>query len=102
MSVADAAERLQYTATELLGDLDYKEPLFANGVRCHGGFDADGNYRSPRTRFRNPAVGAWQARLRREGNSLIELPDGRVSSGVVVPQRSAGGHCGCNWKWVGR
>jgi hypothetical protein len=31
-------------------------------VPCHGGFDADGNYVSPRTRFRAPAIEAWEAK----------------------------------------
>ena len=45
---------LSYSDDQLLSDADYSEPLIANGVRCHGGFDADGRYRSPRTRFRAP------------------------------------------------
>ena len=41
----------------------YDEPLFAGGVRCHGGFAA-GRYVSPRTLDRAPAIEAWQSRLR--------------------------------------
>ena len=58
-----------FTEQELLLDPDYAEPLVANGVRCHGGFDADGTYLSPRTRFRAPAIEAlkrhdlWRYRL---------------------------------------
>ncbi len=43
-------------------------------MRCHGGFDQDGAYRSPRVRHRGPAIAAWQARLAREGAELIEVP----------------------------
>ena len=43
-------------------------------MRCHGGFDPDGAYRSPRVRHRGPAIRAWQARLAREGAELIEVP----------------------------
>jgi hypothetical protein len=43
-------------------------------VRCHGGFDAAGRYRSPRTLHRGPAIAAWQARLEREGAPLVEIP----------------------------
>jgi hypothetical protein len=43
-------------------------------VRCHGGFDQDGGYRSPRVRHRGPAIRAWQARLAREGADLLEVP----------------------------
>jgi hypothetical protein len=73
-----SAGRLTYTAAELLSDDAYREPLIANGVRCHGGFDGDGAYRSPRTLHRNPAVGAWQERLRGEGRALIEIPDALI------------------------
>ncbi len=43
-------------------------------MRCHGGFDQDGVYRSPRIRHRGPAILAWQARLAREGADLLEVP----------------------------
>ena len=55
--------RVQYSEEELLGDGTYATPLIAGGVLCHGGFDADGRYHSPRTLHRNPAVLAWQRRL---------------------------------------
>ncbi len=53
-------DQTTFTHTELLASHDYAEPLIANGVRCHGGFDADGHYISPRTRFRWSAIHAWQ------------------------------------------
>ena len=50
---AGAADRpLIYTEEELLAGGDYEAPLLAGGVRCHGGFLADGRYRSPRTLHR--------------------------------------------------
>jgi hypothetical protein len=64
---------LEYTPDELLDSGPYAEPLIAGGVRCHGGFEADGRYRSPRTLHRAPAVSAWQARLAREGNPLLAI-----------------------------
>ena len=57
----------------LLESGPYAEPLVANGVRCHGGFDAEGRYRSPRTLHRAPAIAAWQARLACEGAPLLEV-----------------------------
>lgn len=69
-----ASDRLVYTREELLDSGPYAAPLIAGGVRCHGGFEADGHYRSPRTIHRAPAIDAWQARLRREGHELIEIP----------------------------
>jgi len=70
---AVAPGRLTFSEAELLDSGAYDAPLIAGGVRCHGGFDANGSYRSPRTLHRGPAVGAWQARLAREGHALIEL-----------------------------
>ena len=44
-------------------------------MRCHGGFDADGHYHSPRTRFRTPAIDAWQRHHReRCGTDLLDVP----------------------------
>jgi hypothetical protein len=70
--------RLEYSEDELLGDGRYAAPLIAGGVLCHGGFDADGCYRSPRTLHRNPAVLAWQKQLLNAGHTLIDIPDSLV------------------------
>ncbi len=67
-------ERLVYSEQELLASGGYAEPLIANGVRCHGGFDDDGRYRSPRAAHRRPAIVAWQSRLLRDGAELVEIP----------------------------
>jgi hypothetical protein len=67
-------EKLRYSEAELLDSGRYEAPLIASGVRCHGGFDATGAYRSPRTLHRGPAIAAWQARLAREGHALVEVP----------------------------
>jgi hypothetical protein len=53
-------EQLEFSTEELLMDTPVTEPLIAGGVRCHGGFDAQGAYVSPRTAFRAPAIEAWQ------------------------------------------
>ena len=37
--------QVEFTEDELLSDLAVSEPLLAGGVRCHGGFDADGHLR---------------------------------------------------------
>jgi hypothetical protein len=52
--------QLHWTASELLTTDDLAEPVIAGGVRCHGGFDAEGAYVSPRTKHRAPAIEAWQ------------------------------------------
>jgi len=68
--------RLTFSTDELLANVPTKEPLIVNGVRCHGGFDVDGTYRSPRTLWRNPAVKAWQEQhLAASGLPLVEIPD---------------------------
>jgi len=73
--------RLDYDATELLDSGHYEAPLVAGGVRCHGGFDAMGAYRSPRTVQRAPAIEAWQERLRRDGHELL-----RIDRALLPPQ----------------
>ena len=52
--------QVEFTEDELLADHAIAEPLIANGVRCHGGFDEDGAYVSPRTANRWPAIRAWE------------------------------------------
>ena len=72
MTVTDQVE---FTEQELLADAPVTEPLIAGGVRCHGGFDDDGRYISPRTRFRVPAVSAWRAHHTAVfGTAVIDVP----------------------------
>lgn len=74
IAVQPTPDRLVYTRDELLDSGSYEAPLIAGDVRCHGGFEADGRYRSPRTIHRGPALRAWQARLARDRQTLIEIP----------------------------
>ena len=70
-----AGAQLTWTERELLADHDIAEPLVAGGVRCHGGFDADGAYVSPRTRNRVPAIAAWQESHREQfGTEILDAP----------------------------
>jgi hypothetical protein len=65
----------EWTAGELLETDAVVEPLFADGVRCHGGFDAEGGYVSPRTKNRIPAIQAWQHQHREDfGTPLLDIP----------------------------
>jgi hypothetical protein len=67
--------QLEWSEGELLATHDLAEPLVAAGVRCHGGFDADGRYRSPRTRHRADAIDAWQQHHREQwGTELLDTP----------------------------
>lgn len=87
--IAEAAHQeigqTEFTEAELLADHPIAEPLFAPAlgvgapgvkrVRCHGGFDEDGNYVSPRTLHRVPAVEAWQAKHTWDfGTQTIDMP----------------------------
>jgi hypothetical protein len=67
--------QVEFTADELLADAPVSEPLIAGGVRCHGGFDEDGRYVSPRTRFRVPAIESWRARhTELFGKPTVDVP----------------------------
>ncbi len=69
------ADQNRFSADQILQSDGYAEPLIANGVRCHGGFDGDGRYVSPRVLHRGPAIVAWQSQLARDGHELIEISD---------------------------
>lgn len=64
-----------FSEVELLADHATIEPIFAGGVKCHGGIAADGTYVSPRTKYRVPAIEAWQDKHRAEfGTDIIDIP----------------------------
>ncbi|HLK45504.1 MAG TPA: hypothetical protein VKT18_05925, partial [Acidimicrobiales bacterium] len=70
-----ATAQLEFTEDELLGDVPITEPLLAGGLRCHGGFDEDGAYVSPRTLHRRPAIDAWAESHRATfGTELLDVP----------------------------
>lgn len=83
-----STDQTAFTPDELLASHAYAEPLIAGGVRCHGGFDADGNYISPRTKYRWPAIRAWQAQHRAQfGTDLLDVPlDAFAEHYPSVPQ----------------
>ena len=64
--------KLSYTRDEIMADHDYACPQIEAGYRLHGGFDAQGNYVSPRTLNRWPAVEAWQQELKSRGETIID------------------------------
>ncbi len=69
------AHTLEYAADDLLATHPVAEPLIAGGVRCHGGFLADGTYVSPRTAVRGPAIAAWQEEHRKTfGTEILHAP----------------------------
>lgn len=69
-----ATAQVEYTYDELLESHPIAEPLFAGGVRCHGGFDESGSYVSPRTKNRWPAIRAWQEQREAQfGTPLLDI-----------------------------
>jgi hypothetical protein len=67
--------QLEYSPRELLETARVAEPLVVGETRCHGGFDEEGRYVSPRTRFRMPAIHAWQQHHRDQfGSDLLDVP----------------------------
>jgi hypothetical protein len=68
-------EQTEFTEAEMLAGHAIAEPLVLGGVRCHGGFDENGEYVSPRTLNRIPAIKAWQAQhVEQFGTELLGLP----------------------------
>jgi hypothetical protein len=75
VSIDGTNDQVTFEGEELLASHAYAEPLVAGGVRCHGGFDENGDYRSPRTATRVPAIAAWQAKHRKDfGTEPLHLP----------------------------
>jgi hypothetical protein len=67
--------KLEWSEAELLATDDVAAPLIAGGVRCHGGYTADGAYVSPRTKYRIPAIESWQQSHREQfGREILSAP----------------------------
>jgi hypothetical protein len=67
--------QLEWAEDDLLATDAISEPLIVGDVRCHGGFDDGGAYHSPRTRYRVPAIDAWQRNHAVAfGTELIDVP----------------------------
>ena len=73
--------QLSYSREELTADHDYARPQEEAGYRLHGGFDAQGQYISPRTLHRWPAVKAWGDTLKSRGWPLIDADVTLMSRG---------------------
>jgi hypothetical protein len=73
--------RLNYTTDEILADHPYAKPHEEAGYRLHGGFDAEGNYVSPRTLHRWPAIRAWEEALKARGGNLVDSSQALMARG---------------------
>lgn len=71
-------DQLTFSSEELLANHQYAEPLVIpelNDALFHGGLDESGEYVSPRTANRWPAIKAWRAKHEAEtGMPLISCP----------------------------
>jgi len=66
--------QVDWSKHELLESEPVAEPLIAGGIRCHGGFDEQGTYVSPRTKNRWPAIRAWQQQRQEQfGTPLLDI-----------------------------
>ena len=67
--------QLEWTEEELLATHKVVEPLVAGGTKCHGGFDEDGTYVSPRTANRFTTIDNWEKnRIETFGTPIMEIP----------------------------
>jgi len=76
--------QLKFTEDELMREHDYAQPQVVAGHRLHGGFDAAGQYVSPRTALRGGAVDNWTAALRQRGGELFEA-NASLLAGARMP-----------------
>ncbi|HWA31091.1 MAG TPA: hypothetical protein VG867_08330 [Rhizomicrobium sp.] len=73
--------KLTYTTDEILADHPYAKPHMEAGYRLHGGFDAKGNYISPRTLNRWPAINAWSDALKSRGHQIVDTSQQLMTRG---------------------
>ncbi len=76
--------RTVYTEAELMAECDYATLQVVGEYRLHGGFDADGRYLPPRSRFRPEAIEAWTRALRERGGDLLPA-DSSLLAGSRYP-----------------
>jgi hypothetical protein len=82
--------RVSYSKAEILADHPYAKPHLEAGYKLHGGFDAEGNYISPRTLHRWPAIKAWSEALNGRGHDLVDSSQQLMVRGIFpsVAQQS--------------
>lgn len=64
--------KLVYSQEEIEAEHDYAAPHVECGLKLHGGFDKEGRYLSPRTKYRWHAVNAWHEQLNQRGVDIVE------------------------------
>jgi hypothetical protein len=78
------AIQLRFSEQELLSEHAYAAPYEVAGHRLHGGLDEQGNYLSPRTLLRWPAVRNWTRALHQRGGDLLACSSS-VLAGARMP-----------------
>ncbi|MBV1878597.1 MAG: hypothetical protein KUG79_13215 [Pseudomonadales bacterium] len=63
--------RLIYSKQEIEAERDYAVPHIECGLKLHGGFDTEGNYIVPRSKYRFEAVKNWMDQLESNGTELV-------------------------------
>lgn len=71
----------EYTKDEIMSGHAHARPHEICGYKLHGGFDDSGNYITPRTLHRWPAVKAWEAQLKERDWPLIDADETLLSKG---------------------
>ncbi len=64
--------KLVFTKEEIESEHEYATPHIECGLKLHGGFDQEGHYQSPRTRYRWDAINAWHQQLKDRGVEVVE------------------------------
>lgn len=76
--------KLAFSEEELYAEQPYAELHIRDGVRMHGGFDAEGHYVPPRAGGRRVAMDAWAQALRDKGGDLFDA-DASLLTGPRLP-----------------
>jgi len=61
--------KLNYTREEIFAEYEFASHVKIGDYLFHGGLDAEGNYLSPRSLHRIPAIKAWTQRLKDAGHT---------------------------------
>lgn len=77
-------DKLIYAESELYSEHTYASLHQIEGVRMHGGFDAQGTYISPRSLGRREAIEAWAGALKSRGGDLFDA-NASLLNGARMP-----------------
>ncbi len=64
--------KVNFTIDEIEAEHDYPTLHVECGLRLHGGFDEEGRYLSPRTKYRSTAISNWHHQLEQRSVPIVE------------------------------